>query len=66
MGGEAPMAIFPLYGDVSRLDGCDLTAIGWIAVETNASADFEESGLAAGHLVGCPKTPRREFNLSVW
>jgi hypothetical protein len=40
VGGEALMAIFPFDGHVSRLAGCDFTAIGWIAPETNASADF--------------------------
>jgi hypothetical protein len=40
VGGEALMDIFPFDGHVSRLDGCDLAAIGRIAAKTNESADF--------------------------
>jgi hypothetical protein len=60
------MAVIPFYGDVSRLNRGDLAAISLIAVEANAAADFEESGLVGSHSVGCPKTPRRELDLTVW
>jgi hypothetical protein len=43
------MAVIPFYSDVSRLNGCDLATVCLIAVEANASADFEESGLVGSH-----------------
>jgi hypothetical protein len=34
------MAVIPFYGDVSRLNRSDSAAIGLIAVEANAAANF--------------------------
>ena len=66
MASEALMAVFPFYCDVSTLSRNDHAAIPLIAVEANAVAHFEESGLLTSHLVRGPKTPRRKLDLSVW
>jgi hypothetical protein len=59
------MAVFPFY-DVSSLSRNALATIRLIAVEANAVAHLEESGLFTSHLVRGPKTPRLKLDLSVW
>jgi hypothetical protein len=49
VAGIALVAIVPFNGDVPRVRCFDRTLIGFIAVETDAIADFEFEGLFACH-----------------
>jgi hypothetical protein len=60
-----PAAIIPFDGYARPVLFGDGAKISRRGSPTNAVAYFKKSGLVTGHLVGRPKTPRREFDLSV-
>jgi hypothetical protein len=63
---KAFVAVFPFDRDVGPINSGDPAEIGGVTVETHAIADLQLFRLFGRHLLGCPKTPRREFDLSVW